>query len=113
MGLGMPRKVRFAVASAVCCVALITTGVGSSAAGSAEGRSINLGVGQTAFWNGAYVVDQHTQLPGAAGCAVAACYDYPIQVAPGGWRVRVALDTACPRSQARARPSTTKSSRAS
>jgi lysyl oxidase len=93
MGLGMPRKIRLAVICAVCCLTLITTGAVSRAAGSTEGKPIELRVGQAAFWNGAYVLDQHTQLPGTASCAVSTCYDYPVQVAAGGWRLRVALDT--------------------
>ncbi|HET6794824.1 MAG TPA: lysyl oxidase family protein [Acidimicrobiales bacterium] len=52
-----------------------------------------LGVGQAAFWSGAYVADAYTDLPGAAACQVEQCYRYPLQVAAGGYRLRVAIDT--------------------
>jgi hypothetical protein len=54
---------------------------------------IRLPIDRAAFWNGDYVEDEHTHLPGAAACHVVTCYDYPLQVAAGGWRLRVALDT--------------------
>ena len=38
----------------------------------------HLAVGQSAFWNGAYVTDAYTDLPGAAACAVEQCYSYPV-----------------------------------
>ena len=54
---------------------------------------VTLPVGQSAFWTGGYITDEHTHLPGAAACNVVSCFDYPIEVAKGAWRLRVALDT--------------------
>lgn len=55
--------------------------------------SIRLGVGSSAFWNGGYVESAATGLAGSAACAVEQCFTYPIQVAPGGSLLRVAIDT--------------------
>jgi hypothetical protein len=54
---------------------------------------IGLRLGQSAFWNGGYVQSAVTELPGAEACAVITCFEYPIKVAAGGSRLRVAIDT--------------------
>jgi hypothetical protein len=77
------------------CSALLAAGATAlaSAAPASSPAMITLPVGKVAFWNGSYVTDQHTHLPGTAACAVVSCFDYPIAVAKGAWRLRVALDT--------------------
>lgn len=55
--------------------------------------TIHLGLGQAAFWDGGYVPSAATDLPGAQACAVEQCFSYPIRVAAGGSRLRVAIDT--------------------
>ena len=54
---------------------------------------IVLAKGAAAFWSGGYVEDANTHLPGAAACSVIKCFEFPLKVAAGGWRLRVALDT--------------------
>jgi hypothetical protein len=87
----MPGLLSRVVGSAV--LVLATGGAVSSAAPAPHLTEIHLPLGVAAFWNGGYVDDAHTHLPGAAACQVVTCFDYPIQVAAGGWRLRVALDT--------------------
>ncbi|HEX5265807.1 MAG TPA: PPC domain-containing protein [Acidimicrobiales bacterium] len=73
--------------------ALLVLGSGiTTVAARAVSPAINLGLGQSAFWNGAYVASAYTDLPGAAACQVEQCFDYPVKVAAGGWRLRVAID---------------------
>ena len=74
------------------CVLLLFGGV-AAAARAASSSVIDLPVGQAQFWNGAYVQSAYTDLTGAAACQVEKCYEYPLSVAKGGWRLRVAIDT--------------------
>jgi hypothetical protein len=53
-----------------------------------------LKVGGFAFWKGGYVGDRVvSRLPAAQACAVTTCWTFPVEVKPGGWRLRVAIDT--------------------
>src|SRR5689334_15552951 len=54
---------------------------------------ISLALGRAAFWSGGYVESADVDLPGAAACEVETCFSYPLHVAAGGWRLRVAIDT--------------------
>jgi hypothetical protein len=76
-----------------CAALLIGLGPAVSHATPGGLASIHLSLGEAAFWNGGYVEDAHTHLPAAAACQVETCFDYPIKVAAGGSRLRVALDT--------------------
>jgi hypothetical protein len=87
----MPGMFRRGLGSAVLLLGAGTAV--SSAAPAPPVRPIHLPVGVAAFWNGGYVGDAHTHLPGAVACQVVACFDFPLQVAAGGWRLRLALDT--------------------
>jgi hypothetical protein len=78
----------FAVAALV-----VVAGAAVASAAGPNAKMIRLSVGQAAFWNGGYVNDEHTHLPGAVACQVISCFDFPLQVAAGGSRLRVALDT--------------------
>jgi hypothetical protein len=78
---------------ALICAGLLAGGGTVTSSAAPPAVAIQLPVGKAAFWNGGYVTDQHTHLPGAAACEVVSCFDYPLQVAAHGWRLRVALDT--------------------
>src|SRR4051812_27510042 len=85
-----------APAARVAAVAAMLAGASAFASASAQATPPvvhRLAVGGAVFWNGACVEDVHTRLTGAAACQVTTCYDYPIQVSAGGWRLRVAIDT--------------------
>ena len=60
---------------------------------SAAPAPISLALGKAAFWAGGYVESADVDLPGAAACQVEQCFSYPLHVAAGGWRLRVAIDT--------------------
>jgi hypothetical protein len=75
----------FAVVAAVAWVAI--------SGASAGPKPIPLSVGGSAFWPGSYVEDVHTHLPDQVACPTGGCYDYPLQVAAGGYRLRVAIDS--------------------
>ena len=82
-----PAPLRLAAAAVLATISLV------SVESQPALRSITLRVGAAAFWNGAYVQDAATDLPGDEACAVEQCFEYPIRVAPGGSLLRVAIDT--------------------
>lgn len=73
--------------------ALLAAGTTEAALSAPASRIITLALNEPAFWNGDYVLDAHTRLVGSAACGVVQCFDYPLQVSAGAWRLRVALDT--------------------
>jgi len=83
------RIVRIGTAAAV----LILGGGMAATAARAAAPSLHLAIGQSLFWDGGYVDSSDMALPGQAACAVEQCFDYPLTVAKGGWRLRVAIDT--------------------
>ncbi|HEX6394638.1 MAG TPA: lysyl oxidase family protein [Acidimicrobiales bacterium] len=82
------RLFRFSLVAVV----LVFAG-GLSAAARASSTTRQLGLGQSLFWDGGYVGSSNVDLPGSAACHVEHCFDYPLKVAAGGWRLRVAIDT--------------------
>src|SRR5207302_6716564 len=72
---------------------LVAGGAGVATTEAIARAPIDLPLGQAAFWNGGYVQSADTDLPGAEACQVEQCYSYPLKVAQGGWRLRVAIDT--------------------
>lgn len=78
----------------VLAVVMVVVGADISAvAARAASPIVSLAVGQSAFWDGGYVESAYTNLPGAAACQIERCFEYPLKVAAGGWRLRVAIDT--------------------
>ncbi|MCU1461811.1 MAG: hypothetical protein JWO37_1886 [Acidimicrobiales bacterium] len=73
--------------------AILAGGTAVAARAASATKPVELAVDKPAFWAGSYVTDAHTHLTGAAACTVIHCFDYPLDVAAGGWRIRVALDT--------------------
>ena len=65
----------------------------TAAAAKASTPSLQVGLGQSLFWNGGYVDSSNVDLPGTAACELEQCFEYPLHVAAGGWRLRVAIDT--------------------
>jgi len=87
--------VHITLARVISAAALLAASAGVAVAAQATGpaRAISLVTGQAAFWNGAYVQSADTDLPGDQACQTEQCFSYPIRVAAGGWRLRVAIDT--------------------
>jgi len=74
--------------------AMLVLGGGLAAtAARATAPSLQLKLGQALFWDGGYVDNSDVDLPPAAACEVEQCFYYPVHVAAGGWRLRVAIDT--------------------
>lgn len=74
--------------------ALLVLGSGVTAVRSHAATPVaSLSAGKSAFWNGAYVESAYADAPGAAACSVEKCYDYALELAGGGYRLRVAIDT--------------------
>ena len=73
-------------------VAVLGATAGFAVTSEAVPPTISLGVGQTAFWDGGYVASADTTLPADEACQVEQCYQYPLHVVAGAWRLRVAID---------------------
>ena len=78
------------LARGIAAVALGSSLFGVAA--QAASTSIRLAVGQSAFWEGGYVANASTDLPAAAACKIGKCYEFPLRIAAGGSRLRVAID---------------------
>src|SRR5437763_9834503 len=94
--LGTDRPSRAAVVAAgAIFVLLAVVPIRALAGPKADDQSAvpKLAVGYSLFWDGAYVEDSRTHLPGAVACQAVTCFDYPLAVSEGGWRLRVAIDT--------------------
>lgn len=90
----MGTRLGITLRRALLGAALLVSGSGLTAmATRAATPTMQLGMGQADFWDGAYVATAYTDLPGAAACQVQQCYEYPVRVAAGGYRLRVAIDT--------------------
>ena len=68
-------------------------GLAAATAAKASPPTLQLGLGKSLFWNGGYVDSSDVDLPGSVACQVEQCFSYPVMVAKGGWRLRVAIDT--------------------
>jgi hypothetical protein len=77
----------------VVSMLLVVGGAGVATHIAEAGPPIALPLGHAAFWDGGYVESANVDLPGAAACEVERCFIYPLQVAKGGYRLRVAIDT--------------------
>jgi hypothetical protein len=77
----------------VATLLLVGGGAGVATTEAQARAPIALPLGEAAFWDGGYVQSADVDLPGAAACQVEQCFDYPLKVAAGGYRLRVAIDT--------------------
>src|SRR5436190_934190 len=94
--LGTDRPSRVAVvAAAAIFLLLAVVPIHAIAGPKTDDKSAipKLAVGSSLFWDGGYVEDLRTHLPGVVACQAVTCLDYPLAVSEGGWRLRVAIDT--------------------
>jgi Lysyl oxidase len=87
----MPRRLQLAIAGAAT---LIGIGLPPVASASADPTVASLAMGDSAFWNGAFVTDARVPDPSACGVS-GPCFNYGVNVqSPGAAVLRAALETS-------------------